>query len=100
MQDESLFVLLHTSVKGAKYELLACAWLLDQGYEVFRNVSPVGKGDLVIWKKGENPTIVDVKTGGRSTAKQVKTLWYKNGKFTWASPKKVSIKHKGDRHAR
>ena len=91
-------IALHTSVKGAKYELLACAWLLEQGYEVFRNVCPVGKGDIVIWKQGETPVIVDVKKGGRSKNKQVRTLWYKDGQFVWAPPKKVSMRHKGDRN--
>jgi len=82
---------LHTSLKGAKYELLACAWLLEQGYEVFRNVAPVGKGDLVIWKNGTTPILVDVKSGGRSKHPQVKTLLFKNGEFSWYSLKSDSI---------
>lgn len=39
--------------KGAHAELRACAWLLEQGYEVFRNVSSHGKIDLVAIKDGE-----------------------------------------------
>lgn len=74
---------LHTSIKGAKHELLACAWFLEQGYEVFRNVAPVGKGDIIIWKKGEDPIVVDIKVSGKSKTPQVKTLLYKNGEFSW-----------------
>lgn len=47
---------------GAASELIAAAYLLQQGYEVFRNVSPTGPADLVIWSRetGEM-TKVDVK---------------------------------------
>ena len=37
---------------GAYSELVACAWLLTQGYEVFRNVCPTGPTDLVAIKGG------------------------------------------------
>jgi hypothetical protein len=39
--------------RGAHAELRAAAWLLEQGYEVFRNVSGHGKIDLVAVKDGE-----------------------------------------------
>ena len=39
--------------KGALSELRACAWLLDQGYEVFRNVSDHGLVDIVALKNGK-----------------------------------------------
>ncbi|HEY5411108.1 MAG TPA: hypothetical protein VIJ94_10325 [Caulobacteraceae bacterium] len=48
--------------KGAVSELLATAWLLDRGYEVFRNVSQHGPADLVGWRPGEPPELFDVKT--------------------------------------
>ena len=38
--------------RGAHSELIACAWLLSQGYEVFRNVSPCGLTDLVTLRDG------------------------------------------------
>jgi hypothetical protein len=38
--------------KGAFGELRACAWLLEQGYEVYRNVSPFGCVDIVGLKDG------------------------------------------------
>jgi len=82
---------LHSSIKGAKYELLACAWLLDQGYEVFRNVCPTGKGDLIIWKKGISPIVIDVKSGGISKVKGVLTLRYQNGEFSWLNSKNERI---------
>lgn len=49
--------------QGAASELAACQFLLDKGYEVFRNVSAHGPADLVAW----NPTthhilLIDVKT--------------------------------------
>jgi Holliday junction resolvase-like predicted endonuclease len=74
---------LHTSVKGAINELKVCAWLMEQGYEVFRNVSPTGKGDIIIWKNGEEPIIVDVKVGGKSKHPQVKTILVKESEFLW-----------------
>lgn len=32
---------------GAQSEMIAAAWLLAQGYEVFRNVSPHGLTDII-----------------------------------------------------
>jgi hypothetical protein len=82
---------LHNSIKGAKYELLACAWLLQHGYEVFRNVCPTGKGDLIIWKKGTSPIVIDVKSAGVSKVKDVLTLRYQNGQFSWFNYKNERI---------
>lgn len=36
--------------RGAQAELTACAWLLTEGYEVFRNVSAHGVADIVAIK--------------------------------------------------
>jgi len=50
--------------KGDLAEILAVAWLWEQGYEVFRNVGCTGKADLVIIdpEKGYDELIaVDVK---------------------------------------
>lgn len=47
--------------KGAVCELTACAWLLEQGYEVFRNVSAFGHADIVAWK-GDEILKLDVKS--------------------------------------
>ena len=55
--------------QGCSAELHAVLWLLDQGYEVFRNVSQHGIADLVAWKPGEPPLFFDVKTGPQSPAK-------------------------------
>ena len=82
---------LHNSIKGARYELLACAWLLEQGYEVFRNVSPTGKGDIIIWKKDSIPIVIDVKSAGTSKVKGVLTLRYQNGEFSWVNYKNERI---------
>ena len=38
---------------GAGSELVACAWLLAEGYEVFRNISQHGLADLVAVKDGK-----------------------------------------------
>ena len=46
--------------KGSRTELLACAWLLHNGYEVFRNVSTYGPIDIVAFKKGKI-LLLDVK---------------------------------------
>lgn len=48
--------------KGALNELLACAWLLQEGYEVFRNLSAHGLVDLVAIRDGAIIKI-DVKAG-------------------------------------
>jgi Holliday junction resolvase-like predicted endonuclease len=47
--------------KGALAELQACAWLLRHGYEVFRNISQCGVADLIAWKPGEPPILIDVR---------------------------------------
>jgi hypothetical protein len=53
-----------TRRSGTVSELIACAWLLDAGYEVFRNVSPHGKADIVaLDRKTLAATLYDVKTG-------------------------------------
>lgn len=52
----------HTLVRGACSELIACAWLLENGWEVFRNVSARGWGDICAFKVGGTPIAIDVKT--------------------------------------
>jgi Holliday junction resolvase-like predicted endonuclease len=42
-----------TAHKGAQSELIACAWLLSQGYEVFRNVAATGAIDIIAMRDGE-----------------------------------------------
>lgn len=42
-----------TNITGAKCELVACAWLLELGYQVFRNVAPSGNIDLVAIRDNE-----------------------------------------------
>jgi hypothetical protein len=37
--------------RGAMSELKAAAWLMEQGYEVYRNVSAHGQHDLVAYNK-------------------------------------------------
>lgn len=51
--------------KGAHAELIACSWLLENGYDVFRNVSQHGKIDLIGMKDG-SVTFFDVKTNNRN----------------------------------
>lgn len=53
------------STKGAISEHIATAWLLQSGYDVFRNVSPNGRADIlaVNWKTDETIR-VDVKSQG------------------------------------
>lgn len=43
-------------------ECSAIPWLLKQGWEVFRNVTPVGPADLIVWNPETGEIIpVDVK---------------------------------------
>lgn len=59
-----------SGTKGAISEHIAAAWLLSQGYDVFRNVSPNGRADLlaVDWVKDETIR-VDVKSQEYGKAK-------------------------------
>jgi hypothetical protein len=43
-------------------EIIACEWLIRQGYELFRNISQHGIADYVACKAGEAPIVIDVKT--------------------------------------
>jgi hypothetical protein len=54
-------VTISTSKRGAKSELLACVWLINQGYEVFRGVHPDGLADIAAYRAGIF-TLIDVKT--------------------------------------
>jgi hypothetical protein len=47
--------------RGAQTELIACAHLLGEGFEVFRNISAFGSADLVAWK-GDEVLPIDVKS--------------------------------------
>lgn len=44
---------LSTGERGAVAELKACVWLLGLGYDVFRNVTPNGKFDIVAIRGSE-----------------------------------------------
>jgi hypothetical protein len=48
--------------RGAQAELFACAYLLGEGYEVFRNISPCGPADIIACKDTDLLRI-DVKSG-------------------------------------
>lgn len=45
---------------GTRNEMVACIWLLKQGYDVFQNISPHGDVDIIALKDGV-PTFIDVK---------------------------------------
>jgi Holliday junction resolvase len=67
------FCLMDKKHVGARSELIACAWLLAEGYEVFRNVSPHGHVDIIALKDGKT-FYFDVKTRGypaRLLSKQI-----------------------------
>lgn len=50
--------------RGAQTESMAHAYLLGEGWEVFRNVSDHGSADLVAWKPDESLFLpIDVKSG-------------------------------------
>ena len=55
-------VYLPTGHKGATGELVAAAWLLNRGVEVFRNVSACGPADLMAWRVCDGASFpIDVK---------------------------------------
>lgn len=70
--------------KGAASELIALIWLLNEGYEVFRNVSAHGIADMIAVKDGEMLKI-DVKTG--------RPLMTKEGGYTCVGATKEQIKN-------
>ena len=47
---------------GAIGELSVSNYYIKLGYEVFRNISAHGPGDLIIWRQGETPLVIDVKS--------------------------------------
>lgn len=67
--------------KGAISELTASAWLLSQGYEVFKNCSQHGCVDLVAYKDGLF-ILVDVKSGHPYTNKAGIKNYYPSLKLT------------------
>ncbi len=75
--------------KGARAELLACAWLLGQNYTTFRNVGSTGAADLVAWRPGEAPILIDVKYLGKregpikSKYDDVRILYVTESKITF-----------------
>jgi hypothetical protein len=48
--------------RGAQAELIACTYLLGEGYEVFRNISSCGPADIIACK-GAEMLRIDVKSG-------------------------------------
>jgi hypothetical protein len=76
---------------GASSELIACAYFLREGYEVFRNVSPVGKRDLVIFKDGKF-TSIDVTTGKYHVCKNGQINKYTHaGKLRTCKQLKINV---------
>lgn len=60
----------NTCHQGAQNELISSIWLMQLGYEVFRNVSGGGPGDLVIWNPiTDEKHIIDVKGVGTKWAR-------------------------------
>ena len=84
--------------KGARSELIACAWLLEQGYEVYRNVSQHGKVDLIAIKN-DKMVYVDVKTDRPNRSYYRRTvpppglaylLVSPNGECRWCLPHRIA----------
>ena len=84
---------MHRKHKGARNELAAIVWLMDMGYEVFRNVSPYGPVDLVAIKDGAT-LLLDVKTAGcnptdEQLAKGIVFLVIRGAGFMFKTPTKA-----------
>ena len=77
---------------GAHSELIACAYLLRKGYDVYRAVNWTSKADLVA-VRGDAILRVQVKTG---------TYLYDSGKFSYPKPLNdlydllIVVDYKGD----
>jgi Holliday junction resolvase-like predicted endonuclease len=51
-------------------EIKAVVWLLEQGFEVFRNTGATGPADIVIWDVNSGKLVpVDVKNGSKYVKK-------------------------------
>lgn len=62
-KDDGALIIVHHNLKGAINEHIATAWLMKEGFDVFRNVSPRGRADIVIRDWTANTwTSVDVKS--------------------------------------
>ena len=61
---------LNNSNLGALHELKASTWLMEKGYEVFRNLSPVGDIDIIArHKENKEFLLIDVCTSAAHKAK-------------------------------
>ena len=59
------------SLLGACHELKVCSWLMLQGYDVFRNVAPVGKIDLIaVHRSTKKIRLIEVGTTAAHKDKQ------------------------------
>lgn len=65
--------------RGSANEMRACLWLLDQGYEVFRNVSQHGDVDIVALK-GVETLRIDVKAANFKVLADKSIKVYRCGK--------------------
>lgn len=95
-------LLSHDKHRGAKSELAAVLWLMDIGYEVFRNVSAHGAVDVVAIARDGSMIKIDVKTATESKGRyytnrdckqpsDIRILWVaRNGSVlgfdTWPMP--------------
>jgi Holliday junction resolvase-like predicted endonuclease len=59
--------------EGDYAEIIACSWLLKEGYEVFRNISSKGPIDIIGWKNGET-FLFDVKSAHNNSPVRKNTL--------------------------
>lgn len=67
---------MNTQQKGTMAELLACQWLMQNGYEAFRNVCPVGPVDVIAFDKiTEEIILIDVKTASKRKNSSGDIVW-------------------------
>lgn len=65
---------------GSRNELIACAWLLEQGYEVFRNVSQHGEIDIIAMR-GDDILKLDIKSGSSLQSGEISASKISNTQF-------------------
>jgi hypothetical protein len=75
--------------KDARNELFVCQRLLENGYEVFRNISQHGPADLIAWNPDTSESLkIDVKTFNQPVLKGIEYLYARNSarlKSSWES---------------
>ena len=80
---------------GARSELVACAWLMAQGYAVFRNVCPTGPVDIIAMSSSGRIIKIDVKTATAEEERHKRATYRLKRKQELAGISMITVFHNG-----